>query len=314
MLGIESQSVNILKNNNLDRKPKKLDEVKKFFEVLNNSIKSGNIDATIIGKYIYDNITNKKIRYRKVSAINFEEFLVTVFEGHIVDKKTRTPEALGVDFGSEEINRRVIRNKLEKLDIVLGSLNLSVKTLVPENEELNIGSFSAEALFRDFLPYTPNEREELGSKPLLKDKFKKFESEGRWDDFVKRFTKMVETIFQTDWVIAIKNEKSLNVYLLPSKKFKKLLIKSVANGPESAIKILNRFEAHALRVEVKPFLKKSQKISVKLFGKYTEMLSKIDKTISEIRSVILKGMSGKMKKDFAIKEVSEKVEKLIKSS
>jgi hypothetical protein len=313
MFEIENSAVAILKENKLDKKPKKLEEIKKFFEVLDKSIKSGDIDATIIGKYIYDNITNEKLRYRKVSAINFEEFLTAVFEGHIVDKKTRTPEAVSLDFGSEEINRRVARNKLEKLDVVLGSLNFSVKTLVPENEELNIGSFSAEALFKGFLPYTPNEREELGSKPLLKGKFKKFEEQGKWNDFVKRFSKMVETVFQTDWIIAIKNEKVLDVYILSAKDFRELLIKSFAT-PESAVKTLNRFEAHALRVEVRPLIEKSHKIKINLFGKHTQMLTKIDKAISEIRILILKGASGEIKKRDTLKEVCKTIEKLLKSS
>jgi hypothetical protein len=307
MFGIENSADNFLKRNKLNKKPKKLDDVKKFFEVLDKSIKSGDIDATIIGKHIYDTITNEKLRKRKVSAINFEEFLTTIFEGHIVDTENREPKPIGYDFGDEDSNGRVARNKLEKLDVILGELNLSVKTLVPTNKELNIGSFSAEALFRGFLPYTPNEREELGSKPLLKNKFEKFKQEGKWNDFVNRFEKMVSEIFRTDWIITIKDKWNLEVYIVKSEEFRNLLVNSLKESGESGVKLLNRFEAHALRVEVAPILEIASKTVVQLQGKATPKLEKVDNAVSEIRFELMKWINKEIDK----KELEKSIQKVI---
>lgn len=303
MSEIKDFAIKFFKNHGLTREPKSLEDIEKFFISFRDSIKEGDPEATVIAIEIYNEISRTEVSHRKASAINFEELLTTLFEGKIINNKTRQPEETSCDFGEPEINRRVARNKLEKLDAELGSLKLSVKTLVPTNSELNIGSFSAEALFRGFLPYTPNEREFLGSKPLLRQQFEKIKSSGKWKEFETRFVRMAEIIFATDWIIAIKDDRRLVVNTISGEKFRKILIDAIRNGPSEITKIFNRFEAHALRIEIEPIIKNSNVIEVDLFGKLMEPIKEIDETLRDIKYMMLDYYSGLLSKDMLLRHI-----------
>src|SRR2546425_7727856 len=135
----------------LAKSPKTIGELNEAFEKLKESIEAGYLPSLLIGKYIYQKITSEEIRTLRVTAHDFEKFLITFFEGHIMttnDRKKRSELVSGFD---DDHLRRVKRNALEKGDVTLGNLEFSVKTLVPDNKELNVGSFSAEVLFEDFL-------------------------------------------------------------------------------------------------------------------------------------------------------------------
>lgn len=290
-----------------------INEISKAFSILSESIKNGDFSASIIGRHIYKSITNPAIRKRKVSAINLEEFLVDFFGGKIIDKKVRKGITVRIQsFGDEEINRRVSRNKLEKCDLKLGEQIFSAKTLIPKNKELNIGSFSSEALFKGFLPRIPNERRHLGSKPLLKKIFSKIKKRRKWKKFVNRFVKMIDNIFVYDWIISIKNDKIFAVYTIRSKKLKKILISHIKAGPKEALKVLNRFEAHALRIEIKPILKEAKHVEVNLFGKSTKKLEKIENIFEQIEVIVLRALCiGNINENLR-KNVFGKINKMFK--
>lgn len=264
---------------------------------MNNAIRDGDLAATFIGRYVQRNITDEKIAKRKVSAINFEEFLaVCLFKGRVISEKSRIDEPrvpeIELGFEDPEVARRVLRNRLEKLDVELGPLRLSVKTLIPENRELNIGSFSAEALFSGFLPYIPNERDSLGSKPLLKEQFEKVRGGAKWDQFVERFTKMVNAIYTNDWIIVLKAGRRMDVYTIGAENMRELLIGAIRAGPSGTVAFLNRFEAHALRVELDPIISKAHHVRIDLIGKSTRMLERLEGVISEMESIAIDGLVG----------------------
>ncbi|MCD6371326.1 MAG: hypothetical protein J7L39_01245 [Candidatus Aenigmarchaeota archaeon] len=280
-----------LKNHKFKRSADSIDDIEKFLATLAESIKKGEFSATIIGKYIYNTITNKKSRKRKASAFNFEELLADFFGGKLLDRNSRKAISLtesNINNLDKEIIKRILRNKLEKGDLIIKDYILSVKTLVPSNKELNVGSFSSEALFKGFLKEVPQERLHLGSKPLLKKILKKIESEGKWEAFVRRFNIMVNEIFVYDFIIGIKDDKILDVYLIDSNAFRKLLIDHVKRGPDTSIKLLNRFEAHALRIELNKVLKRARHIKIELFGRSTKKLERLISISDKIRLDIIK--------------------------
>lgn len=291
----------------LARHPRSLEDVWKAFEALRDGVRRGEMDATVIASYIYKHIAGEKVRKRKASAADFEEFLVTFFEGERVEEEDREKYLKKIT-GRGDFWRRVSRNRLEKVDVRLGDLLLSVKTLVPENLELNAGSFSAEALFSGFIEPVPQERTELGSKSALKSKFEKIELDGKWRELAERFQTMVESIFVTDWVIAVKGGRYLDVHTLDGEAFRKLLIDHVSKGPSEAVKLLNRFEAHALRVDVKPLLSKSRRVRVNLIGRSTPVLVKIEGFISQIRRAVILACTGAL----PVKEAAGRVQKAVK--
>jgi hypothetical protein len=300
-----------LKRNNLDRPPKNLKQIIQSFIILNDEIANGAHDATYIGRYIYDNITCEKLN-TKISASNFEEFLAFFFGGKKMDKEDRKKIKVVVKFSkNEDINRRVTRNKLEKLDVMIGGIELSAKTLIPKNNELNIGSFSAEALFDGFLPSIPNERDTLGSKPLLNKIFNQIKTDGNWGKFVDRFIAMIKSIYVTHLIVAIKSDKVLEVYLLPKEKFRSYFIQLVKSGPDQIISFMNRFEAHAIRTQREPIINNSYKVHITLFGKSTEKLDKIINTTHSMRIDAINSLIYKDQKEDRIKSLDKRYLSLI---
>jgi len=300
------------KKRGLRRSPVCIEDINKAFEALRDGIIKGDLDATVIANYIFQNITHEKIRKRRVTAVDFEEFLTVFFEGERVQKENRGKYLEEIS-RSEDFWRRVSRNRLEKLDVRLGTVLLSVKTLIPENLELNAGSFSAEALFSGFIDPVPNERTDLGSKSALREKFNKIAREGKWPNFLKQFETMVENIFLTDWIFAIKGGRYLDIYTLEGKEFRKLLIDFMSKGPDAATGLLNRFEAHALRTELGPILSKSHHVKINLIGKSTNILVKIDSLIAEIRLMVIGSITGSISPKEAIEQVKRAVQELLKN-
>lgn len=302
-----------LKKHGIIKPPKDISEIINCFSKLNEDIKNGEPEATIIGDFIFRTITDKKIS-TKVSANNFEVFLAEFFGGKKVEKDERKTIKISVKISPiEDINRRVTRNLLEKLDVQIGKMNISAKTLIPKNKELNIGSFSAEALFKGFINKTPNEREILGSKPLLKKVFLKIQKQGKWGDFKKRFLDMIKNIYSTDLFIAIKNDKVLDLYIINKNDFQKYFCGLVNSNIDKIISFINRFEAHALRTEREPLLKIAKHISINLEGKTTAKLRNLQSQVDEIYSLTIKSFCNKDLIASNTQKIRESCELLIKS-
>ncbi len=296
----------------LERSPKNIDDIHKAFTALRDQIHKGNVEACLIGKYIYEHISRKEIRKRRVTARDFEEFLVTFFNGNIIEAEQRN-QYLKELSGSDEFSRRVSRNRLEKLDVVLGSILLSVKTFVPTNKELNAGSFSAEALFQGFLPLPiPSERTDLGSPRALEEKFTNIQSNGQWDNFVRRFETMVNTIYLTDWIFTIKGGQVFDIFLLSKNDFKRFMIDAVKGGPSKAVEFLNRFEAHAIRTRRNPLLSKAKHISINLIGPIARTLGNLDEMVNEIRSITIATLVGKVEPKEAQNTILKRVGEFFK--
>lgn len=295
----------------LQRSPKNLQEIYEAFSILKDQIDKGEPTASIIGKHIYEHISGEAIRKRRVTSIDFEEFLTTFFEGIIVESEDRTKYLEELP-GRDDFSRRVSRNRLEKLDVRIGKLLLSVKTLIPENKELNAGSFSAEALFEGFLSPVPNERTDLGSQSALEEKFNKIAKAGNWKDFAERFEQMVRTIYLTDWIFAIKGGQHCDIYLLTGEKFRELMINCVKDGPSKAVQLINRFEAHAIRTRLEPLFAEAMHVRVDLIGPCSGRLIKLDNLIRNIQSIAVDTLCGELSPKSAMEQIQSQLKELIK--
>jgi hypothetical protein len=75
---ISQVSALFLKKHGLNNPPKDINEIINCFSILNEDIKKGEPEATIIGDFIFKTITDKKIS-TKVSANNFATFYYCFF-------------------------------------------------------------------------------------------------------------------------------------------------------------------------------------------------------------------------------------------
>lgn len=248
--------------NGFKRPPKSLEEIAEIFEKFKIELERKNPLVMEIAYWLYLNVCHPSKFKHQSSAENLEIFVAKFFGGERVTSSNREkyvskfspplPENVPIHDESD-YKRRVSRNRLEKIDVWIG-IPVSLKSLIPKNKEINIGSFSAEALFGGFMQLPiPNEREKLGSTKALLSTFEKIEKTGRWKKFKKKFESMVDSIFFTDWIICIRSPRKLKFYFIKGESFRAKLKECIAS-PRDAVKVLNRFELHALRIKRDPIL------------------------------------------------------------
>jgi hypothetical protein len=288
------------------------DDVVKVFEIFSKKVKSGDLIAKEIANILYEILCSPESFRDKGAPTKFEYFLADFLKGKRVEKENRENLIAKREIGEivfpvhdkEDFKERVKRNRLEKADVVINKVILSIKTLVPENKEINIGSFSAEALFGGFVPIPiPNEREKLGSKPALLRIFKEIEKEGKWSDFRKKFEFMIDEIFFPDLVVCIRYQKKITLYFINANDFRTLL-KNSLQSPEEAIKILNRFEAHALRIERDKTLEIARKVMLHLSA------SPLDAILKKIKKIYVDFLVGKIDLSNATKKLTKVYKRL----
>jgi len=243
--------------NGISKKSANLSNLILFFKKLSLKLKEEQPEAIIIGDYLYNNISSEKVRKRKVSARDFEDVLSLVFDGgDVLDNNKR--KNISFDPVSKkkllpEIQSYVSSNRREKMDVCFKEdFGISVKTSIPDNKEINMGSFAREALFFNFLKqeeYGSERKSGLGSKPQVLEKFKKIEEKGLWGSFSNRFIDMVNFIFVDDLVIVLKNNKSLDLYFIEEKKLKDAFNKRIKKGPKAIMELMNRYEGNSMRID-----------------------------------------------------------------
>ncbi|MBU3896897.1 MAG: hypothetical protein KJ697_03105 [Nanoarchaeota archaeon] len=272
----------------IENDPSSLDDIYQFFERLRKSIESGEPNALIIGEYLFQNISSEKVRQRKSSATEFEDFLEFSLGGKVTDKDARKNiELSDISKIDDEIATYISSNRREKMDITFQSgYGVSLKTSVPENKEINMGSFAREALFKGFL--TPREyggerKGGLGSKPQIKSTFEKIQSKKTmWKKFSKGFETMVNNIYVDDMVFVIKGGTYLELYFIDSKILQKILTDAVEGGPSKSIGVINRYEGNSMRIERDKIIKHGKKVKLDFTS---ENFTKLRGIISHIRII-----------------------------
>jgi hypothetical protein len=124
---------------------------------------------------------------------------------------------------------------------------------------------------------------------------------------------MIKSIYATDLFIAIKNDKTLDLYIINKNDFQKYFCGLVNSSIDKIISFINRFEAHALRTEREPLLKIAKHISINLEGKSTAKLHNLQSQVDEIYSLTINSFCNKDLIVGNTKKIRESCELLIKS-
>lgn len=266
------------KKYNLPRPPRSLDDVKEYFAKFREGIRRGELLAMELGFRISYGACRKDIWKEHEAAKFIEEFISSFLGGILTSPGTRAPvsvppvpEKVAAHLPDlRDFAQTVRRAALEKTDLYFPQtgLKISLKSLIPRNEELNVGSFQPRLLFAGLLPTIPEERKGMGSAKRLLVLFNQLRSEGKWSVFLERFKYMVDAIFDNIHFLVLERYPSpspkLVVYIIESEKFRSLLKEKAEAGPEELTSIFYRFELHAMRLKKKPVIAIGDKIEIKL--------------------------------------------------
>ncbi len=280
----------------------KLADIISFFEALEDGIRSKDILSIIIADYLFRNISSEEVRKRKVTARDFEDFLAMALGGKVMDNASRNNDIIeGIRSGTTpSISRYISSNRREKMDVMFErGYGISVKTSVPNNEEINMGSFAREALFEGLLEEYGSERKGgLGSRPQLEGLFSKIAGKNKWRQFASRFNLMVMNIYVDDLLFAIKGGRVLTIYFVPGKDMRKILINAVKGGPKKAVEVLNRYEGNSLRVERDKIISAGKKIELDFSDLENTKVRRVLNRLSKIEEMALDSMVKNDVKEF----------------
>jgi hypothetical protein len=245
-----------------------LEELIESFRELKTSKEDFN--SAYLLNYLYQNISSFEVAKRKTTARDFEDYLSILFNGYLTDETKRENKDVAVDtIENSFITNFTASNKREKPDIVFDNgFKISVKTLMFNNREINLGSFERTALFYELDVYDfLNERKGkerlinskvvkvgLGSTVLLKNLLYLLEEKGHYQKFKDRFLAMAKEIFADDMLIAIKNDLKMDLYFIKANDFYNLFANSI-DDIEKFMVIVNRWEGNSIRVDREEFLK-----------------------------------------------------------
>lgn len=134
----------------LKRQNSSLEDIGNFFEYLISSKEKFN--SAYLLNYLYTNISSKEVAKRKTTARDFEDYLAILFNGIVTDelkRENKSIETKNLVIENEFITKFVLSNKREKADLIFDQgYQISIKTLISSNTEINLGSFEKTALSR----------------------------------------------------------------------------------------------------------------------------------------------------------------------
>ena len=298
------------------RSPISIEDIANFFRKLKDALESRDINAQIIANYLHYNIASEQRRKRKVTARDFEDFIALVFGGKVMDNESRKNE-ISVELKNVEdyISKYVASNRREKMDINFGKFGISVKTFVPDNKEINMGSFAREALFYKFLSqkeYGGERKAGLGSKPQMLSLFKKIKDSGKWDEFSQRYESMVNNIFVDDILNVVKGGNYLDIYVLSGKDFRKLMINKLIKGPDSAVSIINRYEGNSIRINRDPVFSTSELIRFDFTKIDDSKLQEISASFEVMEKAVFENLNNRKSVSDLNKALISSIEKIMK--
>lgn len=139
---------------------------------------------------------------------------------------------------------------------------LSIKSLVPENKEINFGAFEFKSTIvgieglEGLLAVQERNRTidlvvegatisgiGLGSSPQLKQLFLYIESQGKLSEYLYRFEILLRAVFKDDFLVYIKDNYKFTLFTIPNETFIKITMNRVSNGFKNT-----RVEGNALRM------------------------------------------------------------------
>lgn len=259
-----------------------IEDIYSFFKYLSSEESKLKFNSLYVLNYIYSYITSNEVAKRKTSARVFEDLLAIIFNGIVTDSEERKNIKSEVPEYFKLTKDKMAGNKREKIDLLFNEkYGVSVKTLMIDNQEINLGSFEKKVLFDGFnvIQYLTERKTEstigLGSKPRLKELLTLIEKNGQYNDFKERLVQMYDFIFADDMILAIKDNKKISLYFFTGKEFTNLVSLN-SEKIDSLLTIINRWEGNSIRIDRNKLIQSATK-SVELD------LTILDKTV--IRSV-----------------------------
>lgn len=245
---VEKEQINATTHN--------IDQVYNLFKFISDE-GNNKFYSLYILNYLYNFIVSDEVAKRKTSARVFEDLLAIIFNGKITDTKSRKNIQSDVPDYFGFTKDKIAGNKREKIDLLFeNSYGISVKTLMKNNKEINLGSFEKKVLFDDFgilnaltERKTSNETKMgLGSKPQLKRLFEYLQKKNHYHEFRERLVNMFDYIFSDDMILAIKERTKLELYFIEGAEFTQL-IEEHSHDINDLLTILNRWEGNSIRID-----------------------------------------------------------------
>ncbi len=314
----------LIKNNVLQKRYSSIDELVSFFNYLIET--KENFNSAYLLNYLYQNISNKDVAKRKTTARDFEDYLAILFSGKITDETKRQNSDIQIEkIENDFITNFIISNKREKADIIFNNnFVLSVKTLIINNKEINLGSFEKTALFYelDIYDYLGERKGKdgvlngkkvkigLGSKSLLKNLLLLLKEKGKYNIFKTRFLKMAREIFADDMLIAIKNDLEMDLYFIKSNDFYKLFQEKIDNIDHFTM-IVNRWEGNSIRVDREEFLEIATHIKLDFHFLNSSILKYFTEFEDKTTNILVKYINDVDNKEFYQKQMCNEIEQII---
>ena len=244
------ESQNIIKNTISN-----IDEIYEFFKYLSLPESCNKFNSLYILNYINQYIADDEVAKRKTSARVFEDLLAIIFNGEITDSKKRKNIKSDVPDYFKLTKDKIAGNKREKIDLLFNNTyGISLKTLMMNNKEINLGSFEKKVLFDGFniSKYLTERKTDsdlgLGSIPRLTKLLTKLKHDGYYADFEERFKNMYNFIFADDMILAIKDKGKLYLYFFKGTEFTSFVSNKASNIKE-LLSVINRWEGNSIRID-----------------------------------------------------------------
>jgi hypothetical protein len=259
-------------NNLPNKKARETKHIIENFEFLDQEIKNGSIPIELIFLDFKYFINHPEVSKRKTTATTIEERLSHLFGGNLTDKKSRKNPRISDLLNHSEVNLlpksvqdTICSNFREKGDILFNNnYKISVKSLMPNNKEINFGAFQYNTLFEGILDKNLlgiGERRNTiikeidkkkvkvgrGSRSQLENLFNYIKSIEKWNKFIERWKICFRGVFQEDIIIYLKDPEKLELHLIDNNTFVNLVSESL--NYESNEQILNRWEGNSIRMD-----------------------------------------------------------------
>jgi hypothetical protein len=270
-----------------DLKRKPISDNTSMKNLLNHLVIDGvaknNNQVSILAKLILFDLKNfinhPSIFKENSTARALENRLSILGNGRTSDALTKTNPDISVLLSQAKLDKipinvqaKICSNFREKGDAIFynpkkdNSYKVSIKSLVPDNKEINFGAFDFTSLVSGLLDdrfLALGERKsklklthkgidyELGrgSRIQLENLFKYIKAIGKIDEFIERWEIVFSGVFKEDIFIFIKDFKILRIYILSNENFKKCISDSLrAINTDSSKSVINRWEGNSVRM------------------------------------------------------------------
>jgi hypothetical protein len=257
-----------------ERIPEQLSNVQTLKYINNWSIANNSEFTRIVNMFI-NNLPNSP---KKTAVIDFIDAnpLPVVFHDiiNILGKHQKVPELILLCLKSifprysDNILNQIITSASKKVDLTVRDDNnirlmISVKSLVEDNKEINLGSFPPRMIFGDIVQAIPAERSELGSGRLFRQYIANLTSQQR-DLYIDRINNVTSLIFNDIVPVIVKrdlNRQKLTISVVDTETLSEV-ITNILTNPEHISNHACRIEGNAIRMSRDTFNEYSQVIEI----------------------------------------------------